>query len=490
MLSLCHKLCHDLGHGRTQEQEPFTFDKWQLCAPWLRPTTKALEQQCRLFADVGTEDLLISFDFPGTGGSAKKQMHVHRSLLVSTGGALKTLVTSGFRECNSRSVTVYDSYEVWQLIRNFLYRVPMMMYNVNPETVMVAHRYELFELFCACFLWIEISGLWEAKALVQDWLEVVGLVQPPRSFCEYFAVQFSLSFDCLAQKLEKHKWKVGTQNVWIALFSRGIFPACVKLIIRTSKKDHSLVLLNALFTDLEGEASEEQARQVLQLFDWESGSFLMALTSETARKWSARSWRMLRLTPRMTAPKGSFDLRMRCRVPFRLLRLGKMCSFKGRCVSPKDELGVVNVIIRVRYEESFDELESEEYKSLLVMLRIRNKHKRARYYNVAGTVFLIREPCTCRVSGHKDFSFTEREACFRDSANEFEHEAMVACLLEEGELMVENDRCCDDCMWTVGLRMRFSRKTALTKRPCRAHEDPKELRFAQLPALQAQRIAM
>ncbi|PXF41443.1 hypothetical protein BWQ96_08824 [Gracilariopsis chorda] len=470
-----------------------TLDNWHLYRGKLHPRTEALKRQCHLFADVGNNDFLVTFEFPGNGGSPKKEMYIHRSLLVSTGGALRTLVTSGFKECSSKTVTLHDSFDVWKLIRTYLYRQPVDMRDVTTETVMVAHRYELVELFCACFLWIEVSGIWKGKDLVEDWLEVVSLVQPPRAFCEYFALQFSLSFDSVVKKLEKCNWKEGTQNIWVSFFSKGMFAACVKYITRTSAKDYTFILLDALFTDVEREASDEQIKHVLDFFDWRSASFNNALSSVAALKWSPRSWRALALNSQKTAAKSSFDMRVRCRVPIRILRDNCVCTYKGRYLSSNDEVGTVNASIRVVYLiVHHDELDERgDLGPMMVTVRINSKHRNVRAYYVTGNVFLIREPCACRVSEHKDFKFMEGEDSFCDRMHKFKYGISVTFMMVE-ELTRENAHSCEKCMWVVGVRMRFTRieKASDPTSHWKGCEEPDEFEFSELPEMRAHRTVV
>eukprot|EP00178_Gracilaria_changii_P019052 TRINITY_DN55486_c0_g1_i1.p1 TRINITY_DN55486_c0_g1~~TRINITY_DN55486_c0_g1_i1.p1 ORF type:complete len:471 (+),score=45.11 TRINITY_DN55486_c0_g1_i1:1713-3125(+) len=452
--TICSPLSHQAIH---RGHEARSHKSWDIHHDTLFPTRKCLEQKCRQFAQVEQTDSLVRFEFPNSSGQGTKLLTIHRSVLIANGGALKNMVTSGFKEANSNTVTIYDSFEVWLVIRRYLYCLPFSLDTVNPELVMVAHRYELTELLLVCFSCIQLSHKWNGKDLVSQWLGVVTLIQPPLMFRRFFALQFSLCFESIAHNLRETNWKVGFQNVWKSLCSWGMLAACVKCITYTSENDQSEMLLDILFDEVESEVSDEDVCHILNSFDWESSAFAKALEREVARKWSQRAWRLLCLSARCTLIPQGFDVRARLRVAASAIDQTSACCYKRLHQSVQREVGLIHVVLRVYTAARNEEGTDSEAHALLLYLDVSCHNEDLRQYVISANMYLTREPCTCRMSAGINLGLTERLTALSDDAPSFRH-GKHAVLLDGDTLARELRPRCTRCGWVIGTRLCFRKR--------------------------------
>lgn len=216
-----------------------------------------------------------------------------------------------FREAMTNSVTPADSFEAFDVIRKYLYCLPIDMSLAPSGLALIAHRWELATLFEASFAWAEVSREYQPRQLVENWMTVLSLVQPPQRFCSFFSRQFAMAFDKLEQWLASENWKWGSETIWEIFLWRGMMLDIIRQITLYASNDYSELFLDLILRQLAPRLQENKIQELLNQLDWSSASCATALTGPRGEKWSKQSWRLLALTPKPGFRVGGEDMRMR-----------------------------------------------------------------------------------------------------------------------------------------------------------------------------------
>lgn len=289
-----------------------SFDGWELEGSRLSPTRSRLQAHSQLISSQTTDDPLVTFVFPeGT------TLTIHRCLLLATDGPLHALISSPFLESKTNIVTSHDSYETINVIRDFLYCLPVDLAYASNDLPLVAHRWEIHLLLNACLGWAELAAPSNSAQFVETWMTFLSLIQPPPRFCTFFTRVITTDFKSFANLLKPLNWMWGTSNVWHIFHEREMLSDIVHKLVRFAPHDYSLTLLDVVLSQLENVLSDHETSLLLAQFDWASASCIEALNSQEAEKWSKRAWRQLALTPTPARHFSGEDLRMQwCRAGF------------------------------------------------------------------------------------------------------------------------------------------------------------------------------
>lgn len=284
------------------------FEGWTLTGSLLSPTHARLLAHTEQISRFGSDEPVITFKF---SSNPPRTLTIHRSFLLSAGGPLRALVTAPFAEAFTNIVKPEDSFESMEVLHKLLYCLPIDMSKLPDDMPLVAHRWQMDVVFQACFAWAELSQLHNSSLLVQKWMTVLALVQPPPRFCHFFARVFGAQFDTIEPILKMCDWTWGNYNIWDVFRCRGMLQNMVHTIAQFSNGDFSEVLLDVILRQLEDKLADEEAVNLLKELDWNAASCCQLIRSEKAKKWSAKAWRRLALTPGTGQLAESEDFRMR-----------------------------------------------------------------------------------------------------------------------------------------------------------------------------------
>lgn len=284
-----------------------SMGSWQLEGKILSPTRSRLQAHTALLSSQSTEDCLITFHFRPYADS--RTVTIHRSLLDTATGPLSALLPS----ITDNTVHHHppESYETFSIIRTFLYCLPIDMSRTSPNLSLSAHRWQLRPLFDACFVWAELSRVWDARQLMDHWMPILSLVHPPDRFRNFFALRFAAGFATIAPWLSTQlNWQWGTRSIWRIFHIRRMLLQIVRYVSRFSPEDFSPIFLDVVLRQLPPALPDAVALDILRQLDWASAATAAALTSPAADAWSRRAWRLIALTPTPGYHPGGQDFRM------------------------------------------------------------------------------------------------------------------------------------------------------------------------------------
>lgn len=176
-----------------------SLGQWELLGRHLCPTRCHLQAYSIRVSSLTTSDSLITFSFSDKTSttsqhhqSLTKHLHLHRSHLIAIGPPLSSLITAPFSEASNNSVMLQESFDTFQVIRNFLYCQPIDMSTVPHDMPLVADRWGLRTLFDACFAWAELDPAMDTSLMLQKFIPIMSLVKVPDRFKTFFAIRLAL----------------------------------------------------------------------------------------------------------------------------------------------------------------------------------------------------------------------------------------------------------------------------------------------------------
>lgn len=179
---------------------------WYIEDEFLMPDSETTQSLCcKLWARAGY-DPSITFLFSGDD-EPETPLRIHQSILLAAGGALRALVSAPFIEARTRVVNMpAESRASFEVVRRFLYCIPIDFSNVPVDIPMVADKWGLTVL-CEAYFEILESKNPPLIELCKSCLPSMAVTQMPAGFKRYFVHKFSLDLDEVEKWLGPDIWR-------------------------------------------------------------------------------------------------------------------------------------------------------------------------------------------------------------------------------------------------------------------------------------------
>lgn len=180
---------------------------WELDGAVLRPKLEEMQSFCMSLSTQRGQDPLVTFHFADSATS-EPPLQIQRSLLISCGGPLASLVSAPFLEARENVVNMpCESRASFEVVRQLLYCLPVDLATASADIPIVADRWDLGVLFDAYFLVLEKRDL-DICQLCKASLPAMATVQVvPAQFKKYFTHRFSSEFSDVQRWLGDDIWR-------------------------------------------------------------------------------------------------------------------------------------------------------------------------------------------------------------------------------------------------------------------------------------------
>lgn len=183
-------------------------NNWELDGTVLKPKLEAMRSFCMSLSSQRGQDPLVTFHFADSPTS-EPPLQIQRSLLISCGGPLASLVSVPFVEARKNVVNMpCESRVSFEVLRQLLYCLPVELAtgSISADIPIVADRWDLRVLFDAYFLVLEKRDP-EICQLCEASLPAMATVQVPDQFKKFFVHRFSSEFSEVQRWLGDDIWR-------------------------------------------------------------------------------------------------------------------------------------------------------------------------------------------------------------------------------------------------------------------------------------------